>query len=273
MWKGFIRESVSYINPKGLREWIKFIVRFPKAWTRFMILEAKKGNMGKVLVGLVMMVWLVGSEVAWGYTTFKDIYDAGMAKYVIGNYVDARTVFAQTPTASNNSTIELNYKKWISVHNASSYRENKEWTTGITEIDKALLNYSDGDAGIILKWNRAMCKQGLGTVTVNDFLDVINISGIHHLKNEAWNIIIGLKPDWTVLIASIKTNNWEGLFYRAKVKQQAGQTFVNINADLTEALKLLPTEDPSRKEVLQYRETLCMDMAGMKYSDWKVANP
>lgn len=34
-WRGFIRESISFIEPKGWKAWIKFISYLPIAATKF----------------------------------------------------------------------------------------------------------------------------------------------------------------------------------------------------------------------------------------------
>lgn len=36
-WKGFYKESVLYIRPKGLINWIKFLTRLPVAYYKFLL--------------------------------------------------------------------------------------------------------------------------------------------------------------------------------------------------------------------------------------------
>jgi hypothetical protein len=42
MWKGFIKESYSFIEPKGIIGHIKFLLRFPKAYIKFKWYSYKK---------------------------------------------------------------------------------------------------------------------------------------------------------------------------------------------------------------------------------------
>lgn len=41
MFRGFWKESVSYINPKSFWGWVKFFVRLPISWYKFQMLVSK----------------------------------------------------------------------------------------------------------------------------------------------------------------------------------------------------------------------------------------
>lgn len=41
-WRGFFRGSVDYINPRGFKEWMYFLLRYPVAAFRFYVFYFKR---------------------------------------------------------------------------------------------------------------------------------------------------------------------------------------------------------------------------------------
>lgn len=208
-------------------------------------------KMLSIAVLLAMVLGLVWANVAFGYTTYQEAFDAGVVKHSAKDYVGAREDF-------DKALILLPSSSLAQVKKAHTYYDEKNYTQALIEFDKVLIMVGDGisfdkDLAQLMKGYCYMDKNNYPAAIV-EYIKMLKIKNGNTLyKSDVWNKMVELKPDWNIVIQDFKTDNWEGYFYHAKTKEQL-KDWQGAYADYENAWALRPKDQASMELIQQAME-------------------
>lgn len=191
----------------------------------------------KMLIGLGLVVWLVGSGVVWGYTTFDEAWKAAGLKESSQDYVGARMIYTDI---YNNIAKSTHEKIKAQFNLAFTYVSEGNNLQARIEFKK-IIDYPVFETYYVGKAMIAIGQLNIAEKIPNiqDFVNVIiDLRIFDEVKMDAFKNLILIKPDWSTVVTAIGTpTDWSGYYYRAKAKQQL-KDYAGAKADLLSAQNL-----------------------------------